>query len=353
MLTLSVLKADIGSIGGHTEPTRKMLQTALAVLKNEVDEGLINDALVTNTGDDVCLTIVHEHGKGADRIHQLAWMIFEQLTEVAKEQGLYGAGQDLLVDAPSGNIRGAGPAVAEIELNDKCGPGAYNLPFYQTFCDPMHNGGLLLNPKLNKGFVLHVIDMDHTEGDRIIKLNIPEDNWNAAALLRDIDRYAIEGVYSRHDGSQVLSASATRLHNISGVYSGKDDPIAIVRVQGAYPAPEEVVEPWMFGHWVTGDCRGSHNMPIVPMPINSPVAGPYCLPIVSAITCSLTKDGKISYVDIFGDQIWDSVRHRITEKAVDFRRQGCFGIAMASEAELAYTGITETVAALDERFEVR
>ncbi len=55
--------------------------------------------------------------------------------------------QDLLVDAPSGNIRGAGPAVAEIEFEldpiktnavrpvesfmvlaaDKCGPSAYTL----------------------------------------------------------------------------------------------------------------------------------------------------------------------------------------------------------------------------------
>jgi fructose 1,6-bisphosphate aldolase/phosphatase len=342
-----------------------MVRRAQVVLNEEINEGLIHDGLVFHTGDDVCLVIVHVHGKLNERVHNLAWSIFKDLTKVAQESGLYGAGQDLLVDAPSGNVRGCGPGVAEIELSersaeaftifaaDKCGPGAYNLPLYQVFFDPMHNGGLLLNPKLREGFVVKVIDMDHTEGDRIIELNAPEDIWNVAVLLRDTDRYAIESIWSKHDQSQIVSVSSDRLHNISGVYSGKDDPVSIVRVQGAYPAPEEVVEPWTQGHYVTGGARGSHVMPIIPMAINSTVAGPYCLPVVTAITCSLNEKGKISWVDLFGDTVWDATREDIARKGVEFRRQGFFGVTMAGQAELAYTGMVDALAELDGRFEVR
>ena len=46
---------------------------------------------------------------------------------------------------------------------DKCAPGAYNLPLYLAFCDPMHNGGLLLNPRLHEGFTLTIMDMDALE----------------------------------------------------------------------------------------------------------------------------------------------------------------------------------------------
>ena len=108
---------------------------------------------------------------------------------------------------------------------DKCAPGMYNLPFYLTLSDPMHNGGLLLSPVLHKGFTVTVIDMDHTgkESDRVIKLNLPEQVWDLAALLRDEDRFAIEAVHSRvYPDEQFVSVAATRLHNVAGKYTGND-----------------------------------------------------------------------------------------------------------------------------------
>ena len=40
-------------------------------------------------------------------------------TNVARQEGLYGAGQDLLKDSFSGNVRGMGPAVAEMEIEER------------------------------------------------------------------------------------------------------------------------------------------------------------------------------------------------------------------------------------------
>ena len=375
-ITLSVIKADVGSIGGHTRPSACMLHEVRTRLRDAVGRQLVIDGLVTHTGDDIAIIMTHRHGAGASSIHRFAWDSFLAATEAAKADGLYGAGQDLLVDAPSGNIRGAGPAVAEIELErdpadrdrpaepflvfagDKCSPGAYNYPLYAVFCDPMHNGGLLLSPKLHRGFTLTIIDMDHKghEGDRVIRLDVPERVWDVACLLQNPDRFAVEAIHSRYrPDEQIVAVSATRLHNIAGKYTGKDDPVAIVRTQGIFPAPEEVIEPYMLGHFVTGDTRGSHVMPLMPVAIDTAVGGPYCLPIVSCLAFSMDGQGIFTreYVDLFGNVAWDATRLKTQQKADEWRRQGFVGPTMASHAELAYTGIVDTLALLDREFSTR
>jgi len=138
-ITLSVIKADIGSIGGHIAPSQKLLATVRDyVADNGAD--LLLDSYVSATGDDIAIVMSHRHGRGAEPVHRLAWEAFLAGTAVAKAQGLYGAGQDLLKDAFSGNVHGMGPAVAELEFEerpnepflffaaDKTDPGAYNLP---------------------------------------------------------------------------------------------------------------------------------------------------------------------------------------------------------------------------------
>ncbi len=375
-VTLSVIKADVGSTGGHTKPSESMLAAVRSRVEGAVKQALLHDGLVTYTGDDIAIIMSHAQGVGARAIHRLAWDCFVAASDQARAAGLYGAGQDLLVDAPSGNVRGAGPAVAEIEFvrdpqskhrpaeaflvfaGDKCAPGAYNYPLYSVFCDPMHNGGLLLSPKIHQGFTLSIIDMDHKakDSDRIIRLDVPERVWDVACLLQDTDRFAVEAIHSRYKPEeQVVSVSATRLHNIAGKYTGKDDPVALVRTQGIFPAPEEVVEPYILGHFVSGDTRGSHVMPIMPVAINTPVCGPYCLPIVSCLAFSMDAGGLFSkgYVDMFGNVAWDATRLKIQQKADEWRRQGFVGQTMAARAELAYTGIVDTLAELDREFTLR
>jgi fructose 1,6-bisphosphate aldolase/phosphatase len=371
-VTISAIKADTGSPAGHTKPSEQMIAVARSMVEDEIKRGFLLDGRVTYTGDDLCLTMIHEHGSANEALHQFAWRTFLETTGVAKAEGLYGAGQDLLVDAPSGNIRGAGPGVAEITFDllpsyrpaetfmvwtgDKCAPGMFNLPLYLNFADPMHNGGLLLSPDLYKGFTVTVIDMDHAAADRVTQLNLPEEHLLLAAVLRNPDRFAVEAIHSRaYPGEQIVSVAATRLHNVKGVYTGKDDPCAIIRTQRIFPAPEEILEPWLtIDQIITGDCRGSHNMPIMPAPINTAVTGPYCFPIVSALGYSINADGRLSEaIDFFDNPIWDSVRLRVQDKGAEMRRQGFFGIAMASQEEQAYTGLKERDAELDGRFGVR
>lgn len=370
MITVSVIKGDVGSGGGHTKPSVEMLKSANAGwLRTALDEEQIHDFRVMHTGDDICLLIVHPHGSGAPFIHDGAWEVLMDATEVAKREGNYGAGQDMLADAPSGNVRGAGPGVAEITFDqtakerpaeafmlfagDKCGPGAFNFPLWAVFTSPMYCSGLML-PNLIEGFEFTIIDMEHTEGDKILKLKSPEQHIQIAALLRDENRYAVLSIRSRKFPDQmVVSTSTDRLHSIAGVYKGKDDPVCLARSQGIFPAPEELVMPYATAHYVAGDARGSHHMTLMPVAINTAVTGPYCQPVVSALAFSVNTKGKLTEgVDIFGNPVWEFVRQKAMRKSLGMRDQGVFGPAMLDFDQLEYGPMKQTIADLEAKFNV-
>ncbi|MDX9861998.1 MAG: fructose 1,6-bisphosphatase, partial [Rhodospirillales bacterium] len=224
-------------------------------------------------------------------------------------------------------------------------------PLYLGFADPMYSAGLML-PNMIKGFRFRIVDMDHADGDNFIELDAPEESYQIAALLRDNERFAIESIYSRTWGAQAAVVSAMRLHTIAGKYVGKDDPVAIVRNQGIFPAPEELISPFTKAHIVGGGARGSHNMPLTPVALNTPVTGFYCLPIVSCAGFSLAKDGRFSedYADFFGNSVWDEVRMTAQRKGIEVRNQGWSGPAMLPYSELEYSGFRTTVSGLIDRF---
>jgi fructose 1,6-bisphosphate aldolase/phosphatase len=362
--TLSIIKADVGSIGGHVTPSKKLLETVGRHIGVGVGS-LLSDYTLGVTGDDIAILMVHDRGVGDEAIHRLAWDAFKSGTETAQSQGLYGAGQDLLVESFSGNVKGMGPAVAEMEIEerpnepflmfmaDKTEPGAYNLPLYLAFADPMNTAGLLLSPEITKGFRFRIMDVSYTEGDRVIELDAPEELYNIAALLRDNDRFVVEAIHSRHDSEQAVAVSTTRLHNIAGKYTGKDDPVMLVRVQKNFPATGEILAPYSIAHYVGGFMRGSHIGPLMPVPHGTGCSyfdGP---PIVSCFGFCV-KNGRLTEpVDLFAHPFWDTVRTRAAEKATEIRRQGFSGPAMLSYDELEYGGIVRILERLEKRFTIR
>jgi fructose 1,6-bisphosphate aldolase/phosphatase len=362
--TLSIIKADVGSIGGHVTPSEKLLATVRDYV-GEHGHDMLTDFFVGATGDDIAILMAHSRGAADEEVHRLAWDAFQAGTQTAREQGLYGAGQDLLIDSFSGNVKGLGPAVAEIEFEerpnepflmfmaDKTEPGAYNLPLYLAFADPMNTAGLLLSPELTKGFRFRIMDVGYTEGDRIIDLTAPEDLYDLAALLRDNDRYVVESICSRHDGDQAAAVSTTRLHNIAGKYTGKDDPVMLVRVQKNFPATGEVLAPYAIAHYVGGFMRGSHVGPLMPIPRGTGCSyfdGP---PIVSCLGFCVHQGRLTESVDLFAHPFWDTVRSRAADKAMEMRRQGFSGPAMLPYSELEYGGVVRILERLDKRFTVR
>jgi fructose 1,6-bisphosphate aldolase/phosphatase len=218
----------------------------------------------------------------------------------AKQQSLFDAGQDLLKTWFSGNVRGMGPAVAEMEIEerpaepflffaaDKTDTGAFNLPLYLAFVDPMSTPGLLLSPNMLRGF-----------------------------------RFVIMA----HGRRRIIETERARR-----------------------PLRHRRVAPFATAHFVAGGMRGSHNMPLMPVPLGTGTSyfdGP---PLVTrAGFCA--HQGKLTEpMDNFGHPFWNTIREMGARKSVEMRRQGFFGAAMLPMAELEYTGIKEETGAA--RFEI-
>ncbi len=363
-ITLSAMRADVGSIGGHLLPSAEVVSAVSAAIEpHRSDDGVVDHA-VTFTGDDITLLCTHRKGLNHSGLHQWMFDAFTRAAEVAVKQGLYGAGQDIYKEGVSGVSKGLGPSLAEIGFEersneaflvfsiDKSNPGAFNLPFYLAFADPMHCPGLILSHRLRKGFRFEIMDVVYKDCDRVITLEAPEDLYNIAALLRDDQRFAIRAVYSRTTGEPAAVVSTTRLHHIAGILLGKDDPVAIVRVQDAFPATGEILSPFQMGACVGGSLRGSHYAPLMPVCQNSKVAhfdGP---PSVSCTAYCLREGRLTASTDPFDHPVWDHVRDRLAGRVLEMRRQGFFGNAMEPFESLAYSGIMRILQELDERFEI-
>jgi fructose 1,6-bisphosphate aldolase/phosphatase len=108
---------------------------------------------------------------------------------------------------------------------------------------------------------------------------------------------------------------------------------------------------------VAGDCRGSHNLHILPVPINWQTSY-WSGPIVSCVTLSVNLNaGRIGAIS---DQFslgtpWDWVRTRASELAVQFRNaHGIKQPATLHEDELEYQeGWKERRTRLESKFEVK
>ncbi|MDH5666171.1 MAG: fructose-1,6-bisphosphate aldolase/phosphatase [Nitrosopumilus sp.] len=341
-ITVSVIKADVGGVGGHTKPSDGLIEAIRSTVKKSSD--LLIDYYIGYCGDDTHIVMTHTHGVDNQQIHKLAWDAFMAGTQVAKEEGLYGAGQDLLRDSFSGNVKGMGPGVAEMEFEerpneaftvfaaDKTEPGAFNYPIYRMFVDALSNTGLIVNKSLAKGVVMNIMDVEKAQ---IAELHLWEDKPTIEAALMYPGRYVVDSVYTK-DGEPILDASTDRLHNIAGTYVGKDDPICLVRTQKNFPATEEVGSVFNNPHYVAGNTRGSHNMPLMPVKLNSAASINFCIPIVEALVFSMHNGKLTGPFDGFSTPDWDYIRENATKKAMAIRSQGFIHPATLVPSELEY-----------------
>ena len=341
-ITVSVIKADVGGVGGHTKPSDGLIEAIRNTVKNSAH--LLIDHYIGYCGDDTHIVMTHTHGVDNEQIHKLAWDAFMAGTQVAKEEGLYGAGQDLLKDSFSGNVKGMGPGVAEMEFEerpneaftvfaaDKTEPGAFNYPIYRMFVDALSNTGLIVNKSLARGVKINIMDVEKAQ---IAELELWQDKPTIEAALMYPGRYVVDSVFTK-DGEPILDASTDRLHNIAGTYVGKDDPICLVRTQKNFPATEEVGSVFNNPHFVAGNTRGSHNMPLMPVKLNSAATINFCIPIVEALVFSMHNGKLTGPFDGFSTPDWDYIREIATKKAMAIRSQGFIHPATLVPSELEY-----------------
>src|SRR5437762_2874589 len=300
---IKATKADVGGVGGHVVAADEVKSIiAKFVLENNGYRGepIFTSLIVTHTGDDCAVTGIMAESVDMSVVDELMWDALQEGATKAAELGLYGPGQELA-----------------------------------------------------KGLQ-----------EKVITLRAPEDLYDIEGLTRS-SRFVIARVWSRNEKGERdqlgYVCSAERLHNIKTkkgfTYGGKDDPVLLAFAQGDWPAPGEITSPWATAPMVAGDCRGSHNLHILPMPINSQTSY-WSGPILSAITLSCNiHTGRIGAIS---DQFslgtpWDEVRRTASQLAIQFRHaHGVKQPATLHEDELEYQeGWRERRARLERQFEVK
>jgi fructose 1,6-bisphosphate aldolase/phosphatase len=402
-------KADVGGVGGHVVAADEVKSViAKFVLEHNVDRGepIFTSLMVTHTGDDVAVTGIMSERADMSVVDELMWDALTAGADKATELGLYGPGQDLVADAFTGNLRGAGPASVVLPLPvradnpsqtvlvsfaDKTEPMAFNYYATGAYLLPRFNSGLVVAAsKMKRGYLMEIVDLDtkaqaieagaHPRDqkaldgtmeelgkglqERVITLRAPEDLYDIEGLCRS-SRFVVARIWSRTDAGEKdqlgYVVSAERLHNIKTkkgfTYGGKDDPVLLAFAQGDWPAPGEITSPWAAAPMVAGDCRGSHHLHVLPMPINSQTSY-WSGPILSAVTLSVNihtgRIGALSDQFALGTP-WDEVRREASRLAIQFRAaHGVRQPATLHEDELEYQeGWKARRARLEHRFEVR
>ncbi|MFW9911023.1 MAG: fructose-1,6-bisphosphate aldolase/phosphatase [Candidatus Thorarchaeota archaeon] len=359
--TISVIKADIGSLAGHVVVPDFLFELARKELKKGVEQKIINDFHVTNAGDDLELIMTHFKGENNEEVHRLAFETFVKGTELAREKKIYAAGQDILKDTFSGNVKGMGPGSAEMTIEerksepfaifmaDKTEPGAFNLPLFKIFADPFNTAGLIIDPNLHDGFTFVVQDI-MKEVPCFVDMKCPEEMYDLLALLGSTGTFTIKKVY-RADGMVCASVSTDKLHAVAGKYVGKDDPVAIIRAHSGLPAMGEVLEAFTIPHLVAGWMRGSHAGPLLPVALKDSRCtrfdGP---PRVVGLGFQISNGMLIGPVDFFEDVAFDITRQRGMEIADYLRRHGPFEFHRLSSDRMEYSTLPKVLDKCATRF---
>jgi len=364
--TISILKADVGGYPGHSGMHPRLLEKANELLKEAKSEGKIIDFFVGHCGDDLDLIMSHDKGVDNKEVHGVAWDVFKKGTKIAQELKLYGAGQDLLKDSFSGNLKGMGPGIAEMEfeerrseplvcfLMDKTDPSAFNLPVFKMFADPFNTAGLVIDPSMHKGFRFEVYDIYH---NKRVFLNSPTELYDLLALVGSKSKYVIKRVFPGEENKVPTDEAAAvistdKLYQIAGEYVGKDDPVGIVRSQSGLPALGEVLEAFAFPHLVAGWMRGSHNGPMMPVSMEDATPTRFDGPPRVVGLGFQVADGRLNGpVDLFKDKSFDLTRKKSMEIAEYMRRHGPFEPHRLPPAEMEYTTLPKVLEKLKGRFE--
>ena len=372
-VTVSVIKADVGSVVGHSRPHPSMMEAAKDILTDAQKQGVIEDFYVTRVGDDINLFMTHYKGENNKDVHGAAWECFQKAAKIAKSMKLYAAGQDILTDAFSGNVKGAGPGSAEMSFEergseplmffiaDKTEPSAYSMPLSRIFLDPFTTTGLVVDARAKKGFDIEIQDvMDNKK----VVMSAPEETWSILSLLGDTSRYAIKRINSRAGIGPAAVVSTDKLNLTAGKYIGKDDPVCICRAQSGLPSVGEYLQPFMNNTMmVAGWMRGSHYGAFYPCsPEESdPVYfdGPpriCCLGFqlndgkLQGLEPMGTKGGNHIPVDFFKGNTWDLARMNAIKASRFMRSQGPFMPSILGPEEMEYTSRPEVLKELTSRF---
>jgi len=355
-VTLTVAKADVGSPGGHGTTDGPMLEAVAEEWAAAAERGEIIDFRVTRCGDDIMVFFTHDKGKDNPIIHQHIWDGFIRGATVAKDMGYYAAGQDLLAESFSGNVKGAGPGVCEMELTerqaetlvlfqaDKCSPMVFNQMLYRMLVSPEHTTWVTLGKEDPYNLMVQLIDFEfnHKQG-ALGTFHVQSQVSNIFHYISQPSRACFYSAFNRKTNEPIMALTASRLHDVGGEYVGKDDPAMVVRSQKDAPAVGEItMQALVFDMETGGWMRGSSVGPVLPVALSeAKIGGNDGPPLMTSIVINLNHGRITGDFDAFAaNPMIREVQRRRSARALE-RFQNGFnnpGGTKDIATELAYQG---------------
>ena len=235
-------------------------------------------------------------------------------------------------------------------MGDKTSAGSFNLPFFKMFADPFNTAGLVIAEPLHQGFSFEVHDVkEHTR----IYLDCPDEMYDLLVFIGSPAHFAVKRVRSRSTGEVAAVSSTDKLSLIAGRYVGKDDPTAIVRCQGAFPAVGEVIEPFTTAWTVEGFMpQARTDGPWMPTSVEDAhparFDGP---PRVIALGFQLAEGMLVGPRDLFDDPSYDNARAEANDISDYLRKHGPFEPHRLPLDEMEYTTMPAVAATMKDRWE--
>lgn len=294
----------------------------LARLALAVAAGDLLDAQVRTLGTGLWLLLTHARGESDGDVHRIAWEALDA-----------GSPGDFGVDGFPGRLEGCGASVVELSFDERpnealiaftgagTATGAFNLPLFRTFADPFNTAGLVLSDALNQGssFEVH----DSLERRKAV-FNTPEELYDLLAYIGSPGRFAVKRVIPRATSNVAAAASTDRIAEVAGM-AGHQNPLAVVRCEGALPTVGEALEPFAMPALVEGFARGSHLGPWMPVALDDAAPGRFDGPPRAVALAFEVTDGKLEGPrDLFADPSFDRAREEANRLADLLRRQGPF-----------------------------
>lgn len=355
-VTLTVAKADVGSPGGHGTVDGAQLEAVAEQWTAAAEKGEIIDFRVTRCGDDIMVFLTHDRGEDNALIHEHIWNGFIRGAVVAKDMGFYAAGQDLLADSFSGNVKGAGPGVCEMEMTerpaetlvlfqaDKCAPMVFNQMLYRMLVSPEHTTWVTLGKDEPYNLMVQLIDFEYNHKQGALgTFNAQQDVSNIFHYISQPSRASFYRAYNQKTNEPVMALTASRLHDVGGEYVGKDDPAMVVRSQKDTPAVGEItMQALIFDGETGGWMRGSSVGPVLPVALSeAKIGGNDGPPLMTSIVFNLDHGRITGDFDAFAaNPMIKEVQKRRSARALD-RFQNGFnnpGGTKDIATELAYQG---------------
>ena len=285
-------------------------------------------------GGSIYILITHTAGEKNNQIFSIARDIIKDCQNVAKKLKLYIYHENAEINLSEDDWNGFGSSIAEITFEERIkesvicfigsgmGLGGFNLPLFKTFADPFNTSGLIFSDMLHEGTAFEVQD---TIEHRKAVFSNPNESYDLLAYIGMTDRFVVHRVVTRVDGKIVAVASTDRLSDVSGLNSGNDTPVAVVRCEGSLPTIGEVTEPYSVPALVVGSNRGSHLGPWMPVSVTDLSIGRFDGPPKIAALGFNLADGYLGLEkDVFADNSFNRAREQANLLTDILRKQGPF-----------------------------